>query len=57
LHSIVGPIAEVSATMPFKRKIATRAVPKRSSRKLGSGKRKVAPDGQLKARKSRALQV
>jgi hypothetical protein len=37
--------------MPFKRKIAAREAPKRSSRKPGSGKRKVAQGSPFKARK------
>jgi hypothetical protein len=43
--------------MPFKRKIKIRETPKRSSRKAGSGKRKIRPDGVVKVRKGRALRV
>lgn len=48
------PPAEVNATMPFKRKIATPEAPKRSSRKSGIGKRKVSQAGAAKDRKSRS---
>jgi hypothetical protein len=47
-------IIEVTATMPFKRKITTPEAPKRSSRKTGVGKRKVSQAGPARDRKSRA---
>lgn len=47
------PPAEVNATMPFKRKITTPEAPKRSSRKTGLGKRKIAQAGPAKDKKSR----
>jgi hypothetical protein len=43
--------------MPFKRKIKIREAPKRSSRKVRGGKRKIPPDGPVKERKSRAPRV
>ena len=42
-------------SMPFKRKITPVEAPKRSSRRVGNGKRKVAPAGTGKARKLRSV--
>ena len=41
--------------MPFKRKIAPVEAPKRSSRNVGTGRRKVAPAGAGKTKKLRSV--